>query len=57
MAKRSWTKETAMAALMDKRSLKWCSAFDYLVNHCGMNPITLLKGCNGFPSSYYKALD
>lgn len=44
MAKRSWTKETAMAAVMGKRSLRWCSAFDYLVNHCGVSPITLLKG-------------
>ena len=43
MAKKTWTKETAMAVITGRRSLRWCSAFDYLVNHCGMNPITLLK--------------
>lgn len=44
MAKRTWTKETAMAVVMGSRSLRWCSAFDYLVNHCGMSAVTLLKG-------------
>lgn len=45
MAKRNWTREIAMAVVTsNKRSLKWCSAFDYLINHCGINPVTLLKG-------------
>ena len=45
--KRVWTKETALRAIARCTGLTWCSALDYLCNHCGYNARMLLHDHNG----------
>lgn len=40
--KRVWTKETALRAVAHCTGLTWCSALDYLCNHCSYNARMLL---------------
>lgn len=42
-----WTKETALRAITRCNGLTWCSALDYLCNHCGYNARMLLHDHNG----------